>query len=271
MRIGIGSYAYTWSIGVSGQEPAHPMSVHTFLDRAYDLGAECVQLADNFPLEKYSHSTLKKIKEHALRLEMPVEIGMRGVIPEQLGHFLRMAHFFQSPILRVILDAPGFIPSVEEVCTIIRSHLSALRSLRVKLAIENHDRLTARAFRKIVMQTDPEWVGICLDSVNSFGCGECFAETSEILLPHTINLHVKDFQIRRVSHHMGFEVTGTPAGQGMLPIPSLLERLEKLGRCQSAILELWPAPEEDIAATVQKEDRWVRESMEYLRTLADHQ
>ena len=51
------------------------------------------------------------------------------------------------------------------------------------------------------------------------GAGEGFETVSEILLPYTINLHLKDFTIRRVSHKMGMIIEGTPAGKGMLNIP----------------------------------------------------
>jgi hypothetical protein len=66
---------------------------------------------------------------------------------------------------------------------------------------------------------------------------------------------------------MGFEITGAPAGQGMLDLPWLLDGLSKAGRDCNAILELWPSPEHDVAATVTKEQNWARESVRFLRTL----
>ncbi len=38
-------------------------------------------------------------------------------------------------------------------------------------------------------------------------------------MPFTVNLHVKDFIIQRVGHQMGFTVTGTPLGKGMIQLP----------------------------------------------------
>ena len=64
---------------------------------------------------------------------------------------------------------------------------------------------------------------------------------------------------------MGFEVRGTPAGQGMLPIRSLVTQLIAIGKCTSAILELWPSPESLLSATIEKEHRWAKSSMEYLK------
>lgn len=72
-------------------------------------------------------------------------------------------------------------------------------------------------------------MGICLDSVNSMGAGEGIETIVEVLSPYTVNLHVKDFVVQRVYHMMGFVVEGRPAGQGMLPLEYLLEKLEPHG------------------------------------------
>jgi hypothetical protein len=47
----------------------------------------------------------------------------------------------------------------------------------------------------------------------------------------------------------------------------LLARLQNFNRRFNAILELWPAPEANIEATIRKEDAWAAESIRYLRTL----
>ena len=142
-----------------------------------------------------------------------------------------------------------------------------LESRNIKLAIENHDRFKAREFEKIILSIGNEWIGICLDSVNSMGAGEGFETVSEILMPYTINLHLKDFSIKRVAHKMGLIIEGRPAGSGMLKISDLVSALSVTNRCQSAILELWTPPEPSIEATLAKEDKWANESIEFLRTI----
>ena len=87
------------------------------------------------------------------------------------------------------------------------------------------------------------------------------------LAPCVVNLHVKEFVVRRLSHNMGFKVTGCPAGQGMLDVPWLLETLRRHGRSFNAIIETWLEPDADMRVTTEKELAWVRESVAYLRTL----
>ena len=66
---------------------------------------------------------------------------------------------------------------------------------------------------------------------------------------------------------MGFEVTGSPAGQGMMPIQSILKELEKYGKCHSAILELWTEPGKDVDSAISKENEWAIESIRYLKQI----
>jgi hypothetical protein len=67
-----------------------------------------------------------------------------------------------------------------------------------------------------------------------------------------------------VSHKMGFVVSGSPAGQGMLRIPWLLAEVRAHGRCQSAILELWTPPASTLEETVALEAAWADESLRFL-------
>jgi L-ribulose-5-phosphate 3-epimerase UlaE len=99
------------------------------------------------------------------------------------------------------------------------------------------------------------------------GAGEGFEEVSRILLPYTINLHIKDFTIRRVPHKMGIIIEGSPAGKGMLNIKDTVESLNKYKICLSAILELWTPPESNIEDTVIKENKWASESITFLKTI----
>jgi 3-oxoisoapionate decarboxylase len=137
----------------------------------------------------------------------------------------------------------------------------------VTLAIENHDRFPSAMLAEMVRAAASQRVGICLDTVNSFGALEGPAVVVEALGALTVNLHLKDFAIRRAGHKMGFAIEGTPAGEGRLDVPWLLGRLRALGRAPNAILELWVPPEDDVERTVAKELEWARRSVAYLRPL----
>ena len=265
MRLGISTFTYTWAIGIPGKEPEKRMDAGALLQKAIDLGIQCVQFADNLPLHTFAEPALDDLAAFAQQQGIFTEIGMRGLFPELVLPYIAIARQFHSPFLRIVVDGPSFHPSPQEVIDRIEDLLPDLKESNIILAIENHDRFTARTFASIIEKLGSKQVGICLDSVNSMGAGEGVETVVDILAPYTLNLHVKDFQVQRVAHMMGFVVEGRPAGKGMLNTEWLLEKLAPYNKCQSAILELWTPPEENIQTTIEKENRWAQESIQYLK------
>ena len=245
--------------------PSSPLSAYDLVDKACAYGLGLVQIADNLPLEGMTNEMLFDLYDYSGKKGVAIEMGSRGLTIEHTLKCLVVAKRLHSTILRMVIDRPGYEPDLETIIKTIKQLVPEFKSRKIKLAIENHDRLKAREFEQIIQSVGNEWVGICLDSVNSMGAGEGFETVSEILIPYTINLHIKDFTIFRVSHKMGFVIEGRPAGQGMLNIPGLVSTLSERGGCQSAILELWTPPEPSIEDTMLKEERWASESINYLK------
>lgn len=267
MQLGLGSYAYAWAIGIAGYPPSQPMTAVGLIQRSAELGVRVVQIADNLPLYQLSHAEIAQVEQAARRLGIQIEVGARGISPPQLTKHLELTQRFGSPILRVVVDTADQHPTPEEIVTTLRAMMPSFEAAGVTLAIENHDRFKVHTLVDIVRQVESSHIGICLDTVNSFGAGEGPAVVIAALAPYVVNLHVKDFTIRRHHHMLGFEIEGTPAGKGMLDVPALLDTLSRLGRDCNAILETWPPPEPSVEQTILKEDSWVWESIHYLRTL----
>jgi sugar phosphate isomerase/epimerase len=247
--------------------PIKPLSFQGLLERTARFGLSCLQIADNMPLHVNDPENLYCMASLASKLGISIEVGARGLTPGKLEDYLSIATVFGSPVIRYVIDEPGYEPTVEEIIRVIRNALPSLKEAGIKLAIENHDRLKAKDFDLIVRATDPDWVGICLDSVNSLGAGEGLETIIETLAWNTINLHLKDFKVQRIDHKMGFVVEGTPAGKGQLEIPALVRKISETGKCQSAILELWTPPAANLEETIEREDEWARQSVSFLKTV----
>jgi sugar phosphate isomerase/epimerase len=267
MRLGLSSYTYTWAVGVPGSLPLKQLTAFDLVEKAFLSGLNLVQIADNMPLETMAQSDLTSLWKDAAYKGVEIEMGGRGLTAEHTIRCLEAAKLLHSPILRMVIDGAGYEPDLNSVISVVKDLIPELKSRNIKLAIENHDRFRAREFEQIIQAVGSEWVGICLDSVNSMGAGEGFAEVSRILMPYTINLHIKDFTIRRVFHKMGIIIEGAPAGRGMLNISELVSALSEKGLCRSAILELWTPPEAAIEDTILKEERWASESIKYLKRI----
>lgn len=269
MRLGVSSYAFGWAVGVPGREPVAPFTERQLLAFARAHGLGVVQIGDHIPLHTFEPARLQALRADAAQIDASValEIGARGLTGTHLARYLELAAFLGARLLRFVIDAPGYEPSADEVVALLQTFRQRLESSGVTLALENHDRFPARALREIVERTDSPGVGICLDTANSLGAGEGIGEVLRELAPFTVNLHVKDFAIRRVPHAMGFVVEGRPAGRGMLDVAALRDAVARHGRCSTAILETWTPPEPDLASTIAKERAWAEESIAYLKPL----
>ena len=263
MKLGISSYTFSWAIGISRYPlPATPLSAMGLLEKAIGYGESVLQVADNLPLTSLSPEDLNAFERRASDVGIAIEIGTRGIEPENLRAYLRLAARFGSPFVRVVVDKGEDEPTPDECIAQLKPLLPEFDDAGVKLAIENHDRFPARTLREIVETLGTDRVGICLDTVNSFGSLEGPEVVVETLAPYVVNLHVKDFTIRRVVHQMGFIIEGAPAGQGRLNIPWLMRQLP--GDI-SAVLELWTPYQENTPATVALEAQWADESVNYLK------
>jgi len=268
MHIGISTYAYTWAIGVPGYPlPDAPLTAFALLDRAHALGVDVVQFADNLPLDRLNTAELDELISRARTLNLALEIGTRGIAYEHLMHYLALAQAVASPLVRIVIDTADLHPDPPDIVAALRRVMPDYERAGVRLAIENHDRFRARELRSMIEHIGSDHVGVCLDTVNSFGALEGPDVVLDALAAHVINVHVKDFQVRRMSHNMGFIVEGTPAGDGMLDLPWLMDQLRSHGRDPNLILELWTPPELAINDTIAKESAWAERSVHYLHSV----
>jgi len=134
----------------------------------------------------------------------------------------------------------------------------------VTLGLENYEAYSCGDMARLVRRLESDYVGICLDTVNSLGALETPNYVVSTLAPLTVNLHVKDFVIERVPQKMGFIVVGAPAGNGRLNIPWVLEQMPA-ARNVSVILEQWPPFDHSMATAVEREQLWAVHGIEYLR------
>jgi sugar phosphate isomerase/epimerase len=265
MELGISSYIYGWAIGVPGHEPARPMNEQDLLDRCREHGVKLLQIGDNLPLHTFDDARFVRLAERAAAEGVQLEVGARRLTLDNVEAYAVIARRLGAKLIRFVIDDVGYHPAPEAVSIVLRQCAPVLHGLT--LGIENHDRFPAAQLREIIESAGSDRIGVCLDTANSLGAGEGLDTVIRELGSLTVNLHIKDFQIARVPHLMGFTVEGRPAGNGQLNLPRLLEQLAPFHRCRTAVLELWTPPEPDLARTVAKEAAWAAQSLEYLKPL----
>lgn len=251
MELGIGTYCYMWSLAEKR------LDAHGLLEHASRLGVRRVQFGLNSPLEPgRADDVIRDARERGLTLE----IGMAGLDTEEIRRQLDLCREAGSPLLRTVLaEAAEGAPPREWIEEQLRAAVPFLEKARIPLALENSVTPAAELARLL----QGPWLGATLDTANSLAICEGWRWVTEHLAPVTLCFHVKDFIVRREWHKMGFRVEGRPAGRGQLDIPWILSRLG--GRCQSAILELWPPELSTREETIRQEEAWVEESIANLR------
>jgi sugar phosphate isomerase/epimerase len=265
MRIGLSTYTFSWAVGVPGQRPAEPLSAVQVIDRAHALGVPVVQIVDNWPLDALSDDDLDALARHANGLGVSLEVGTRGVRPDHVRRYLEIAARLGSPILRVVVDRAAHQPAPDEIVALLAPKERLFRDAGITLAIENHERLPAATFAAIVRRLGVEWVGICLDTVNSLGALEGPDIVLDALAPLAVNLHVKDFDVVRSNRSLGFSVEGRPVGQGRLDLPRLFDAVGGPGRDITAVIELWTPWQGTLEDTIDLERRWAQQSVAHLK------
>ena len=265
MKLGISSFTFPWAIG--GIEPDYPVAMSAFelLELAHDLKADVLQIADNLPIGGLAEAELLKLKAQAVSYGISIEIGTRGIKSENIENFLRIAQLLGSPILRVVIDSKGHEPAIPEIVQLLKPFEVKFKQAQIKLAIENHDRLTCAEFNEIIDQVGSDWVGICLDTVNSLGAVEAPNTVIPALAPRAINVHMKDFEIVRTNGQMGFTVRGTALGEGRLDIAEVIAAVGGIKREITAVIELWTPRQDSYEATVALENDWAKISVTNLR------
>ncbi|MDO8544391.1 MAG: sugar phosphate isomerase/epimerase family protein [Opitutaceae bacterium] len=267
MQAGFSSYAVGWTVSAAWDEDAPTLDAFGVVDLALELGYGRVQLADNVPLHSLSAAERDALQRKARETGIAIEIGTRGLTVENVRRYVEIAATFRSPFLRIVLDPMDCEPSPDSVIALLRTQVSLLEHSGVVLAIENHDRFKSDELARILTEVDSPWVRICLDTANSFGAGEDVTTVVRHLAAYTVNVHLKDVRIRRVSSLQGFTIEGVPLGEGIVPIEWVIRELARHRCCRTATLEHWVPPEPDVADTARKEREWCVRSTATMRRL----
>jgi sugar phosphate isomerase/epimerase len=197
---------------------------------------------------------LHAVREHAQKLDIEVEIGMRSICPtsrmfdpsqgtaeEQLGRMIEAANLVGSKIVRAVLGSgddrrPGPIEAhIEDTVRVLRNMRSRAADHNVKIAIENHaGDMQARELKMLVEEAGADFVGVCLDAGNPLWTMEDPHLTLEVLHPYVLTSHLRDSVVWKVPQ--GAAVTWVQMGRGNVDIDSYVRKYIEL--CPGRALSL---------------------------------
>jgi 3-oxoisoapionate decarboxylase len=227
------------------------------LDYCARHGARVVHFSEIRFLGSLEDEHVRKVGEHARRLNVELEIGMRSICPtstsfdakqgtaeEQLLRVVRAATIAGSKLVRAFLGSmadrrtPGGIEArIEDTVKVLRGVRSRVMDAGVKLAIENHaGDMQARELKTLIEEAGKDFVGACFDSGNPLWTLEDPHLTLETLAPYVLTSHIRDSALW--DSEEGAMVRWTRTGEGNVDIGPLMTRFMELCPGRTMSLEI---------------------------------
>ncbi|MCU1533272.1 MAG: sugar phosphate isomerase [Arthrobacter sp.] len=262
-RIGLSSYAFFWQLS---EKVSAPLSIHEALERTAALGVDLFQICDYAPLETMSAAELKDVRATADSLGIALELGTKGIRPEHLRNFLRIAGILGSPLLRTMFNSAGHTPSAEEASAIFRDVLPEFEAAGVKIAVETYEQVPTARVLEVLRSVDSPYLGICSDPANTVAALELPRNVIDAVAPYVLNMHIKDFAFSRKEGWVGFTYSGTPLGEGLLDYDYMAGKLQPKERNINQIVEHWLPWQGSEDETIRLENQWTQQSLDFLRS-----
>lgn len=259
--IGLSTYAYLWQWS---QKASEPLSLEGMLRDAAAQGADVFQICDYPALETLTPHELSDIRSLAEELNLVLEIGTRGVRPEHLRTYLKIADQLGVGFVRSMIQ-PHDTP-IPQVPSLLREALPEYRDAGVDLGLETYEQLPTATLTDIVDELSHPQLGIVLDPGNSVAALELPGEVVDSTAPYVKNLHVKDFAFSRQEGWVGFVYTGARLGEGLLDYDAMIAAVAPHSRGINQIIEHWLPWQGGIEETIRVERDWIRHHIHYLRS-----
>jgi sugar phosphate isomerase/epimerase len=226
-----------------------------YLDYCARWKARVVHFSEIRFLGGLEETHLKRVREHAARLGIELEIGMRSICPtsklfdasqgtaeDQLGRMIAAARTAGSGIVRAFLgsmaDRTGPLPiegHIANTVKVLRAMRSRAQDAQVRIAIENHaGDMQARELKTLIEEAGKDFVGACIDSGNPLWTLEDPHLTLDTLAPYVFTSHVRDSAVWRVPE--GAAVQWVRMGAGNIGIREYVRKYRE--RCAGRALSL---------------------------------
>ncbi len=238
-----------------------PWNAFEYLDYCAKWKAKVVHFSEIRFMGSLEDDHLRKVRDHAGKLGIEVEIGMRSICPtstafdpkqgtaeEQITRMLHAAKVVGSPIVRcfqgTMMDrrTPGGIDArIDDSVKVLRSVKSRVVDSGLKIAIENHaGDMQARELKRLIEEAGKDFVGACLDSGNPLWALEDPHLTLETLHPYVLTSHIRDSSVWRVPE--GAAVAWVRMGEGNVDIDGYVRKYQEWCPGRALSLEVIVTP-----------------------------
>lgn len=222
MKIGLDTFSFHIVLAAGRYD------VFRALDWLAGLGFAGVQLNINGPHGRFlgadpnDAAHVSRVRQRLAGLGFFAEIGGGHATDATLvTRQLELAAAVGADVLRTVI---GFHGSIAETIARTRAAMAQVlplaRRLGVRIAIENHEDVTAAELRALLDALDDPFIGACLDTGNDLVVYGDPLEAARLLAPRAISTHIKDQKLLRVAGTV--YSAGVPLGKGDVDLPAIL-------------------------------------------------
>jgi sugar phosphate isomerase/epimerase len=217
-----------------------------YLDYAAAQQLDAVQLSDLPNYESLEPAYLRKVKEHAARLDILIDGGLGCICPtaanwrkengdpvEYVRKGLRANKAAGTTMMRAFLggraERTGAIPlekHIETTLGVLRAVRSEALDLGMKIGIETHGDLQAWELRELIEAAGRDFVGATIDTGNPVTLGEDPLVTLETLAPYALTTHIRDSVV--FEHPRGAAIQWVALGEGSIDYIRFFDRYRQL-------------------------------------------
>ena len=206
-----------------------------FLQRCYQLGAGGMQAPLGVREDAYCSALRKWAEAHEMFIEGSVDLAGSKFDVERFEKEVLTAQAVGATVVRTVTipgrryeqfnSAEEFTRSSQRAAERLRTVEPIMAKHRMRLAVENHKDHRVEERLAFMKQVSSEWIGMCVDTGNSFALCEDPMEVVRAYAPFAFSVHVRDQAVQ--IYEDGFLFTDTALGQGFLDVPATVRVLRE--------------------------------------------
>ncbi len=235
-RLGIAQFSYSARLRAnraakSENRLSEPLN---FIDHCHKVGAGGVQMNLKIRDEDYNSEVRRKADTYGMFVEGSVSLPKNLPDIERFEAALRTAGQAGAKVTRTAIGGRRYeqFSSREQFEAVAARTWKSLESAapvaarqRMKLAIENHKDWRIDQMLGMLNRLGSEYVGVCIDTGNSFALLENPMEVVKAYAPVGFAAHLKDMAV--AEYEEGFLLADVPLGAGLLDLPEMVRIMRK--------------------------------------------
>ena len=234
-KLGIDDFSYNIRSRAekTGYTPKVTQDPLTFLKYCHSIGAGGLQCVIGKRDEAYTKELHAYIEENDLFIEDSVWLGGKveierfeaGVASVKAAGARAIRGFCGGRRYEQFDKRQQFDDFAERSWKTIESVVPIIEKYKIPLAIENHKDWLIPHMLKMLKRIDSEYVGVCIDTGNSFSLLEDPMDVVKAYAPWAHSVHLKDMAV--CEHEDGFLLADVVFGEGTLDLPEMVDIIRK--------------------------------------------